>query len=552
MPDTERDLIPVVDYSRASADKAKDEHTVEDQQRVNARTAARLGCRIVHRFKDNDKSAAKEGVVRNDFEEMLRVVRAGRLADGTPVMGVIVTADDRLVRRAGDYERFVDALTYHDGRVYADARGFKDLYSEDVESMGLMGAVFARMEVKKTRRRVRRWHRSRAERGIAPAGPRPFGWQADRVTPDPPEDVSSHPRVFATLTAPSFGAVHTHREKAGKTLPCRPRRDDPTCGHGRPEGCRRRHESDERTLGQPICVDCYDYPAAVLWNAHAAELWRRFMLALPKRLAARIGITRKAFRQQARIGYARVIEYQRRGLIHFHTVIRLDGPAGPDSPPPAWATAELLTHAIHEAAEDVTVSVAAPDGSAEDLALTWGTQLDVQPVYVAAELDGITDKNVARYIAKYATKGAEASGTVDRPIRTAHQVEALRIDEHARRMIWTCIQLAEFPQYADLRLRQWAHMLGFGGHFSTKSRRYSTTLGALRQERAAYQAAEAQHDEDDAGQERPTLTVAHWQYAGSGYLHGEEVWANAIRDRVQTARHIRRQNTQRHDGEKAS
>ena len=40
------------------------------------------------------------------------------------------------------------------------------------------------------------------------------------------------------------------------------------------------------------------------------------------------------------------------------------------------------------------------------------------------------------------------------------------------------------------RLRRWAHMLGFGGHFSTKSRRYSTTLGALRAARRAWHHAQ--------------------------------------------------------------
>lgn len=39
MTSTERDLIPVVDYARASTDKSKDEHSVEDQQRLNDRTA---------------------------------------------------------------------------------------------------------------------------------------------------------------------------------------------------------------------------------------------------------------------------------------------------------------------------------------------------------------------------------------------------------------------------------------------------------------------------------------------------------------------------------
>ena len=49
-----------------------------------------------------------------------------------------------------------------DGRVFADARDTKDLYSENVESMGLTGAVISRMEVKKMRRRVTQWHRKRA------------------------------------------------------------------------------------------------------------------------------------------------------------------------------------------------------------------------------------------------------------------------------------------------------------------------------------------------------------------------------------------------------
>jgi hypothetical protein len=45
------------------------------------------------------------------------------------------------------------------------------------------------------------------------------------------------------------------------------------------------------------------------------------------------------------------------------------------------------------------------------------------------------------------------------------------------------------PLYPDRRLWAWAHMLGFRGHFSSKSRRYSTTLGELRQARADYRAA---------------------------------------------------------------
>jgi hypothetical protein len=366
------------------------------------------------------------------------------------------------------------------------------------------------------------------------------------------EEVSRHPRVFLTLTAPSFGAVHAHKEKDGKTQPCRPRRDRPLCPHGRPEGCGRHHDADDPMVGQPICIDCYDYAAAVLWNARAPELWRRLTLAVPRRLTAELGITHKALRAQARISYARVIEYQRRGLIHFHAVFRIDGPEGADEPPPPWATTDLLELALHAAASDVAVVVPHPDGQSLPLALRWGTQLDTQPIQVAGELDGIDDKHVARYIAKYATKGAEESGTVDRPIRFPSQIATLDVSEHARRMIWTCFTLADLPKYRDLRLRKWAHMLGYRGHFSSKSRRYSVTLTELRQARADYAAQAARERDDRPEPDRDTITSGRWKYVGSGLLNGEHFWAEQTRNRIQTARRIRRQLTERDNDRQAS
>ncbi|MGW5345471.1 recombinase family protein [Streptomyces sp. NPDC004050] len=180
-------VIPVVSYARISADTARDGHGVEDQHKVNAETAARLGWTIVHRYTDNDLSAAKAAVVRPDFEAMVKALKAGHLPDGQAVRGVIVVADDRLTRRAGDYERFVDALTYEEGRIYADAKGSKNLYSEDVESMGLFGVVISKMEVRKMQRRARRSHRARAELGIPVGGKRPFGWKDDKLTLEPEE-----------------------------------------------------------------------------------------------------------------------------------------------------------------------------------------------------------------------------------------------------------------------------------------------------------------------------------------------------------------------------
>ena len=122
----------------------------------------------------------------------------------------------------------------------------------------------------------------------------------------------------------------------GKTvLPCRPRRDANArrCPHGRDISCPTRHVEADPRLGQPMCPDCYDYEAAVLFNAYAADLWRRFVTYLPRHLARLAGVTQKTLRAQLRIRFVKVAEYQARGVVHFHAVIRLDA-AGEDYQPP--------------------------------------------------------------------------------------------------------------------------------------------------------------------------------------------------------------------------
>ncbi|MFE1909563.1 replication initiator, partial [Streptomyces gardneri] len=80
------------------------------------------------------------------------------------------------------------------------------------------------------------------------------------------------------------------------------------------------------------------------------------------------------------------------------------------------------------------------------------------------------------------------------------------------------------------------HMLGFRGHFSTKSRRYSTTLGALRQIRADYRAAQEGHKDPDT-----VLVLASWQYAGHGHSPGEATLAAGIARDIQLNRQTARE-----------
>ncbi|MER7366826.1 replication initiator [Nonomuraea wenchangensis] len=90
-----------------------------------------------------------------------------------------------------------------------------------------------------------------------------------------------------------------------------------------------RHGTEDLRLGEPLCPDCYDYDASVLLNAISPELWRRFTLALRRRFARLNGMTVKTLGEQVTIAFVKVAEYQRRGVVHFHAVIRLDGPDGP-------------------------------------------------------------------------------------------------------------------------------------------------------------------------------------------------------------------------------
>ncbi len=100
-----------------------------------------------------------------------------------------------------------------------------------------------------------------------------------------PATVADHPCVFVTLTAPSFGPVHSRREKDGRLLRCRPRRSSRTCPHGIRMSCAEKHAPDDSRLGEPLCPECYDYTGSVLFNACAPELWRRFTITLRRTLA---------------------------------------------------------------------------------------------------------------------------------------------------------------------------------------------------------------------------------------------------------------------------
>jgi hypothetical protein len=335
---------------------------------------------------------------------------------------------------------------------------------------------------------------------------------------DIPATVRDHPRVFATLTAPSFGPVHNRPDRGV----CR---------------CGTRHADDDPALGTALDPATYDYAGTVLFNNHAGQLWQRFTTRLRREIAARAGLTQRELKDVLRVSYGKVAEFQKRGAIHFHAVIRLDGPDGPDTAPPSWASVQLLEDSIRAAVAHSYTSITVPAaGDQPGRPFRWGTQLDIRPVKAFGDGSDITEQAVASYVAKYATKSAESTGSLDRRIGNREVLDLLDVPDHPRRLIEACLDLA--PLYPDRKLDAWAHMLGFRGHFSTKSRRYSTTLGALRQIRADYRAAQ---EHDALGEPDTVLVLASWEYAGHGHTPGESALAATIARDIQLNRETARE-----------
>jgi hypothetical protein len=369
-----------------------------------------------------------------------------------------------------------------------------------------------------------------------------------------PDTVAAHPRLFVTFTAPSFGRVHARRAQGRLVLPCHPYRQGATCPHGNRAGCWHRHEPDDPRLGEPLCPRCYDARGQVVWNALAPELWRYTTTYLDRALARLVGVSEAELRRLVRVSYAKVAEFQRRGAVHFHAVLRLDAATdcrcpGCLAPPPEPFTAGLLEQALRQAVAAVRVPCPPLEDDGPARFARWGEQLDVRNITRGDDQAGdLSAEQVAGYVAKYATKATESFGSgLDRRL-TEGDLAQLDLPAHVAELVRAAWELGARPSLGRLRLRAWAHMLGFRGHWATKSRRYSTTMTALRRARVAFAKRRRARDgipldawgraEDD---DQAAIVITTWSYVGAGYQTQGEVWlalsaAARARERRRVAR----------------
>jgi hypothetical protein len=161
----------------------------------------------------------------------------------------------------------------------------------------------------------------------------------------------------------------------------------------------------------------------------------------------------------------------------------------------------------------------------------------------------VTDAMVAAYLAKYATKSTEVTGHSSRRLNSATVgLYANAAGTHTERLIHACWHLGEHDDFAGLQ--RWAHMLGFGGHFLTKARRYSITFTALRDARVTYRRSQDNGPEYDQQRfqrqddidEETTLVIGRLTYAGTGWkTTGDALLANTAADQARKRNEIARE-----------
>ncbi len=224
-----------------------------------------------------------------------------------------------------------------------------------------------------------------------------------------------------------------------------------------------------------------------------------------------------------RLSYIKVVEFQRRGSVHVHAVVRIDGAGEELSAPPASFDTALLVRTVAVAVDKVHAPVVGEKGP-RARRVRWGPQLAVAPVTDAAN----GRNRAAAYLAKYSTKTTDARGMLDHRLK-AGVPEKLDLAPQLRRLVQAAWELGGQSHLENLHLRARAHTLGFRGHFATKSRRYSTTFGMLRAVRQVWRVSQS----DAKGHSRASgegrivcevLKAREWQVTGMGYRTCGDAW----------------------------
>jgi site-specific DNA recombinase len=191
-------------YCRISRDEAGTGQKVEDQETECRELAERMGLTVVEVFTDNDIQATRSGRrgrVRRRWLDLLDAIRAGQ------VDVVLVTEPERVQRETRDLLDYIDVCHPRDVPTYAVRGGSFDLSTSDGRMTAKIITATKEAEVEKIKERARAARVHKVGRGEWVGGRRPFGYEADGVTPITAERDALRWAAAEILAGTSLNAV---------------------------------------------------------------------------------------------------------------------------------------------------------------------------------------------------------------------------------------------------------------------------------------------------------------------------------------------------------
>ncbi|MFD5446805.1 recombinase family protein [Streptomyces sp. NPDC127100] len=272
-------------YTRISRDDEGDALGVARQQQDCERLADLRSWQAVKVYEDNDVSAFKRNVVRDEFELMLRDLHSG-LIDG------IVAYDlDRLTRQPRDLERLIEIYDERSRLEFATVTNDIDIGTPDGRTMARVMVAFANKSSYDTSRRIKRKHLELAQKGRDSGGPAPYGWRKDdrtKVEPEAAQAIREAQREI--LAGVRIGTIRTRWQEQG-------------LGNPREGTKRMAHHHVEHILTNPRLVGYRTYHGEILngedgrpvigeWEPiNTLEEWEAVCAAIAERKQRRPGMS---------------------------------------------------------------------------------------------------------------------------------------------------------------------------------------------------------------------------------------------------------------------
>ncbi|WP_019983311.1 recombinase family protein [Streptomyces sp. Amel2xE9] len=197
-------------YTRISRDDEGDALGVARQRQDCERLADLRSWQAVKVYEDNDVSAFMPNVVREEFELMLKDLRAG-LIDG------IVAYDlDRLARQPRDLERLIEIYDERPRLEFATVTNDVNIGTSDGRTMARVMVAFANKSSHDASRRIKRKHLQLAQQGKDSGGPAPYGWRKDdRTKVDPEAAKAIREAQREILAGVRIGTIRTRWQEQG-------------------------------------------------------------------------------------------------------------------------------------------------------------------------------------------------------------------------------------------------------------------------------------------------------------------------------------------------